>query len=129
MTHVTYSKATQRREVGEGLDAEGLGWNQSDHGGIAGLDEFGVLLGGLAGTTIAFLLDLGELASDVGSVAIQNGGVAVADLARVVQDDDLSEEVSSALGWVVLGVSGDVATTQFLDGDVLDVEANVVTLR
>lgn len=127
MTHVTYSKATQRREVREGLDAEGLGGDQGDHSGISGLDEFGVLLSGLAGTTIAFLLDLGELASDVGSVAIQDGGVAVTDLARVVQDDDLGEEVSSALGWVVLRVSGDVATTQFLDGYVLNVEANVVT--
>ena len=36
-------------------------------------------------------------------------------------------EVLALLGWVVLGVRGDVATTDFLDGDVLDVEANVVT--
>ena len=38
----------------------------------------------------------------------------------------LSVEVLALLGWVVLGVGGDVATTDFLDGDVLDVEANVV---
>ena len=38
----------------------------------------------------------------------------------------LGVEVLALLGWVVLGVGGDVATTDFLDGDVLDVEANVV---
>ena len=127
MTHVTNGEATQRREVGERLDAERLGGHQGDHGGITRLDELGVLLSGLAGTTIAFLLDLGELAGNVGRVAIQDGGVTVADLAGVVQHDDLSEEIGSALGWVVLGVTGDVTTAQLLDGHVLDVEADVVT--
>ena len=127
MTHVTDSEATKRREVREGLDAEGLGGNQSDHSSVTRLDELGVLFGGFAGTTIAFLLDLGELAGNVGRVAIENGGVTVRDLARVVQHDDLSEEVSSSLGWVVLGITSNETTTQLLDGDVLNVEANVVT--
>lgn len=127
LTHVTDSEATKRREVREGLNAEGLGGDQSDHGSVTGLDEFGVLFGSFAGTTIAFLLDLGELAGNVCSVAIENGGVSVRDLTRVVQHDDLSEEVGSSLGWVVLGITGNEATTQLLDGDVLNVEANVVT--
>ncbi len=127
MTHVTNGEATQRREVRERLNAQGLAWDQGDHGSITRLDEFGVLLGGFAGTTIAFLLDFGEFAGNMGGVAIQHGGVTVTDLAGVVQHDDLSEEVGSALGWVVLGVTGDVTTAQLLDGDVLDVEADVVT--
>jgi hypothetical protein len=45
----------------------------------------------------------------------------------VVQNDDLSEEVSGTLGWVVLGVTSDVTTAQLLDGDVLNVETDVVT--
>merc|ERR1712216_772541 len=49
------------------------------------------------------------------------------DLARVLHDDDLGSEVVGLLGGVVLGVGGDVATTDVLDGDVLDVEAHVVT--
>ena len=62
----------------------------------------------------------------MGSVAIEHGLVSVADLAGVVHDDDLSVEVLAALGRIILGVTSDVATTDFLDGHVLDVEANVV---
>ena len=127
LTHVTYGKTTQRREVRERLNAQGLAGYQGDHGCVTRLDEFGVLFSGFASTTIALFLDLGEFASNVGGVAIQHGGVTVTDLARVVQHDDLGEEVGGTLGWVVLGVTGDETTAQLLDGDVLDVETNVVT--
>ena len=127
MTHVTNGEATQWGEVRERLNAQGLAWDQGDHGSITRLDEFGVLLGGFAGTTIAFLLDFGEFAGNVGGVAIQHGGVTVADLAGVVQNDDLSVEVSGALWWVILRVTSHITTTQLLDGDVLDVETDVVT--
>ena len=63
----------------------------------------------------------------MGGVTIQDGGVTVTDLAGVVQNDDLSEEVSGTLGWVVLRVTSNVTTAQFLDGDVLNVETDVVT--
>jgi len=45
----------------------------------------------------------------------------------VVHDDDLSGERLGFLGWIVLGITTDVTTTDILDGDVLDVETNVVT--
>lgn len=63
----------------------------------------------------------------MGSVAVQNGSVTSTDLTGVVQDDDLGVEGSTAGGGVVLGVRGDVTTANLLDGDVLDVETNVVT--
>merc|ERR1719282_792878 len=97
------------------------------NGGITGLDGFGVGLGGLTGTPVNLLLDLLELASDVSSVAIQNGTVSVADLSRMVQDNDLGGEVLSGTSGVVLGVGGDVSSLDVLDGNVLDVEANVVS--
>lgn len=59
-------------------------------------------------------------------VAIQHRSVPVADLSRVVQHDYLSGKILGSSGRLVLGVTGDVAATQLLDGDVLDVEANVV---
>jgi len=63
----------------------------------------------------------------VGSVAIKDWSVTCTNLARMVKNDDLSVERLSSLGRVVLGVTSNVTTTDFLDGDVLDIEANVVT--
>jgi len=127
LSHVTDSETTERRIVGEGLNTHRLAGNHLDDSGIAGLDELGVVLNGLAGTTVDLLEELRELASNVGSVAIQDRSVTSTNLARVVEDDDLGVEGVGTLGGVVLGVTGNVATTNFLDGDVLDVEANVVT--
>ena len=60
-------------------------------------------------------------------MAVEDGAVAVADLAGVVQHDHLSGEVRDASGGLVLGVRGHVASLDVLDGDVLDVEANIVS--
>merc|ERR1712088_748595 len=61
------------------------------------------------------------------SVAIQDWRVSVADLSRVVQDDDLGGEGRHTGGGLVLGVGGNVSSLDILDGDVLDVEADVVS--
>ena len=127
LTHVTDGETTEGRVVGESLNAHGLGGNHLDDGGIAGLDELGVDLGGLASSAIDLLEDLGELARNVGSVAVKDGSVTSTDLAGVVEDDNLGGEGSGTKGGVVLGVTSDVATADFLDGDVLHVEADVVT--
>ena len=63
----------------------------------------------------------------MGSVAIEDRCVTSTDLTRVVEDNDLSIEGLGTLWGVVLGVTGNVTTTDLLDGDVLDVEADVVT--
>ena len=126
MAHITDGEAAEGRVLGEGFDAEGLGGDKADHGGVAHLDGLGFLLDFLTGTAVDLGFDLGELAGDVGGVAVEDGRVAVADLTGVVEDDDLGEEVLGLLGGVVLGVGADVATADVLDGQVLDVEADVV---
>ena len=63
----------------------------------------------------------------MGGVAVEDWCVTGTDLTRVVEDDNLGVEGLGTLGGVVLGVTGNVATTNLLDGDVLDVEADVVT--
>lgn len=45
----------------------------------------------------------------------------------MVEDDDLGVEGLGSLWRVVLGITSHVTTANLLDGDVLDVEANVVT--
>jgi len=125
--HVTDGETTKRGVVGESLHAHGLGGNHLDDGGVTRLDELGVVLNRLAGTAVDLLEDLRELAGNVGSVAIEHGCVTGTNLTGVVEDDDLGGERSGAQRGVVLGVTGDVATTDLLDGDVLHVEADVVT--
>ena len=61
LPHVPDSEPSKGRELSEGLDTHGLAWDQLDDGGVTRLDELGVVLGGLTGTTVHLLLDLGEL--------------------------------------------------------------------
>ena len=58
----------------------------------------------ITGTTIDLLLDLGELAGNVGGVTIQDGRLSVGDLTGVVENDDLGQEVLGGKSGVVLGV-------------------------
>merc|ERR1719452_122396 len=76
---------------------------------------------------VNLLLDLGKLACNVSGVAIKDGTVAVGDLSGVVEDNDLGGEVGHTRGGLVLRVRRDVSSLDVLDGDVLDVEANVVS--
>ena len=127
LTHVADGEAAQRRVVGESLHAHGLGGNHLNDGRVTRLDELRVGLNRLAGTAIDLPLELRELASDVSSVAIEDRGVTSTNLARVVENNDLGLEGSSTKSGVILGVRGNVSTTNFLDGNVLHVETNVVT--
>ena len=52
---------SERREVSEGLDAHGLAGGELDDGRVTRLDELGVVLNGLTGTTVNLLLDLSKL--------------------------------------------------------------------
>jgi len=68
-----------------------------------------------------------ELASNMSSVAIQDGGITVLDLTGVVHDDNLRVERSNFFSGVVLGIGSDITSSDILDGDTLNVETNVVT--
>merc|ERR1719515_291324 len=108
LSHVSDGESSKWWVLREGLDAHRLGGGHEDDGGITRLDLLGEVFHLLSGSSIDLLLEFGELAGDVGSVAIEDWGVAVSDLTRVVHDDDLSGEGLGLLGGVVLGVGGDV---------------------
>lgn len=127
LTHVTDGETTQRGVVGESLDTHRLGGNHLDNGGITRLDELGGVFDSLTGTSVNLLANLGKLAGNVGGVAIEDGSVTSTDLTGVVENDDLGIKRSGTHGRVVLGVTANVATADILDGDVLHVEADVVT--
>ena len=127
MSHVTDSESAKRRVRGEILDNHGLGGDQSDDASISILDELGVGLHGLTGTSVDLLVDVLELGGDMGGVAIKDGGVSVLDLAGVGHDDNLGGERLGALGRVIGIVGGDISSLDLLDGNVLAIESNVVT--
>ena len=58
---MSYNSPSERREVSEGLNTHGLAGSQLDDGRVTRLDELGVVLHGLTGTTVNLLLDLSEL--------------------------------------------------------------------
>merc|ERR1719450_1886565 len=124
LPHVTDSESSEWRIVSEGLDTHGLAGGQEDDSGISRLDELGVVLHRLTSTTVDLLLDLSKLASNVSCVTIKDRRVSVADLARMIEDNDLGGEVRDSGCRLVLGVGGDVSSLDVLDRDVLDVEAN-----
>lgn len=97
---VTYGDAnhqilTEGRVLGEAFDAHRLARNHVNDGGISRLECFGIVLQLLAGAAVYLLLQLCELAGDVSGVAVQHGGVAGADLARVIEDDHLRSNATT----------------------------------
>ena len=75
-----------------------LTWLHVDDAGITRLDFLGVVLELLAGSAIDLLQQFDELARDMSGVAVHHGSVTLADLTRVVQDDDLQDtDISNAV--------------------------------
>jgi hypothetical protein len=60
-------------------------------------------------------------------VAIKDGTISVLDLTRVRHDDNLGSEALGTLGGIIGIVGGHVTSLDFLDGNVLAVESDVVT--
>ena len=129
LSHVADSETSQRWVVSESLNAHWLGGNHLDNGGITRLDEFGSVLDGFTSTTVNLLQKLSELAGNMGGVAVEDWCITGTNLARVVENDDLGVEGVGTLGRVGLGVTSNVTTTDLLDGDVLDVEADVISWK
>lgn len=119
LAHVTDGETTEGRVLGERLDAHRLRRNHLDDGSVTRLDELGQVLDRLARAAVDLLEERVELARNVGRVAVEDGRVAVADLAGVVHDDDLGLERRRLLGRVVLRVTADVAAADVPDRDVI----------
>lgn len=87
-------RLTERRIIREALNTHGFARDHINDGSISRFQEFGPILQLLARTTINLLLELSKFAGNVSSMAIQHRGIASADLARVVQDNDLRNKES-----------------------------------
>jgi len=127
LLHVTDSETPKGRVLLEGFDTHGLAGDHLNDAGIARFDELGGSFQFLTSTPVNLGLEFSKFAGNMGSVAIEDGGISSLDLARVVKDDDLGQEALGFLGWVILGVRGNKTSLQVLDRDVLHVETNVVS--
>jgi len=127
LAHISDGETTERSVGGESLDNHGLGWDELNHGGVLGLDALGLILSDGTSTLVDLGAKLLELAGNMAGMAIKDGGVAVLDLTWMVEDDDLSDEHLGVGGGVILGVRSDITSLDILDGQVLDVEADVIT--
>ena len=83
--------------LGESLHHHGLGGNHLNKPCITILQELGLFLKLLARSPVNLGQYLSKLNSNVGGVAVQNRGIAISDLTRVVHDDDLGGEVGCPL--------------------------------
>jgi len=127
LPHISDSEPSERSVLRKGFDTHRLGGDHLDDASITRLDFGRVVFQFLTGPPVDFLEKFREFAGDVSGVAIQNWGVTFADLTRVVKNDDLSVEAEGFFGGVVLRVGGNVTPSDVFDGDVFDVETNVVT--
>lgn len=126
LTHVANREATKRREFLESFDAHRLSRLQHHDRGVSALDALRILLGGLAGTAVAFLLDLRKFASDMSGVTIEHRCITVAYLPRMIEDDHLRCEIGCPPWRLIFRISRHVTTPQLFHRNVLHVEANVV---
>lgn len=62
----------------------------------------------------------------MGGVAIQNWGISVLDLSGVIKDNNLSKEGNSFSGRVFFRVTGNISSFNFFDGDIFDIETDIV---
>ncbi|KAG6552405.1 hypothetical protein Mapa_005966 [Marchantia paleacea] len=126
LSHVADCEATQRRVLSERLDRHGLGGDHLHEPGVAILQELGLLLELLPGSAVDLGENLCEFHSDVGSVAVQHGGIAVSNLTRVVHDDHLRREIRCLLGGIVFGIRSHEPALQVLYRHILHIKPHIV---
>lgn len=127
MFHVSDGESSEGGVFGELFDAHFFGGLHDGETSISGFDEFGEIFEGFTGSSVNFLGDFLEFDGDVGGMAIEDGGVSRLDLTGMVEDDDLGKELFAGSGGVIFGVGCNVTSFDFFDGDIFDVETDVVS--
>lgn len=129
LSHISDGESSKWGVLREWFDAHWLGWDHFDDSSVTRLDFSWGIFDFLTGSSIDLFEHLIESASDVSGMAIQDWGVTFLDFTRVVQDDDLSVERFGFKGGVVFGVGAYVSSSDIFDGDVLNVETDVVAWK
>ncbi len=128
LPHITDREATKWWILRVRLHTHWLAGDKLDDAGITRFNKLGGLFDSFARSAINLLKKLREFTGNVGGMAIKDGSISRTNLTRVVEDDDLSIERRSLLGWVILGVRGNITTADILDRHVPK-EEKVVALH
>jgi hypothetical protein len=60
------------------------------------------------------------------SVTIQNGSISVLNLSGVVKNNNLSKESNSFSRGILFGVSSNISSFDFFNGNIFDIETDVI---
>lgn len=105
---------TERRIIREALNTHWFARDHINDGSISRFQEFGAILQLLAGTTINLLFELSKFARNVSGMAIQHRGITSANLARVVQDNNLENHESKVNTGTILNTDVSYTARAFM---------------
>lgn len=125
--HISNGKSSEWGILSETFTAKWLGRFHDNKSWVSVFDEFGFLLGRFTSSSVDFSLNFLEFAGNVGSVAVQNWGVSILNLSRVIHNNDLSKE-SFNLSWgIILRVSCNISSLDILNWETFNVESDIVS--
>ena len=127
LLHVSNGESSEGGIFSENFNTHGFHGDELDHTSFSGLDTFGELFNDLTRSSVDLGLDFSELTGDVGSMAIEDGGISVVDFSGVVHDDNLSDEADGFTGGVILGIRTNISSLEFFNGKILNIESYVVS--
>ena len=127
LLHVSNGESSEGGIFSENFNTHGFHGDELDHTSFSGLDTFGELFNDLTRSSVDLGLDFSELTGDVGSMAIEDGGIPVVDFSGVVHDDNLSDEADGFTGGVILGIRTNISSLEFFNGKILNIESYVVS--
>merc|ERR1712176_1006198 len=73
LAHIADGEATERGVLGEDFADHGLLGDKLNHTAVSGLDGLGALFHDLTSSSVDLVADLGDLAGNMGGVAIEDG--------------------------------------------------------
>ena len=127
LSHIPNSESSKRRIISKSLNTHWLGRNHLDNSSISRFNKFRSIFNFLARSSINLFEKFSEFTSDMSGMTIENGSISSTNLTRMIQNNDLSIERFTSLGWIILGISTDVPSANFLDRDVFNVESDVIS--
>mmetsp|Transcript_25119 Transcript_25119/g.34694 ORF Transcript_25119/g.34694 Transcript_25119/m.34694 type:complete len:224 (-) Transcript_25119:827-1498(-) len=125
LSHIPDSETAEGWVLRERLHAHRLLRCHSDHSRVTVLHALRILFQLLTRAAIDLGLQFGELARNVSRVAVQHGSIALGDLTRVIEHNDLSNKRLAFLRWVLFRVTAHVSSANILYRYIFHVEPNV----